>query len=140
MGRRGLAIVLFGSLLGACGPKSPREQIEGRGQSVASWAATAVMIGRTWLQGDVPTVYAQKTLRSAGTQVTSARTSLERSARGEPLALAAIDRYGRLARLLARMAAAVGTDDRAAVARLLAQLPEEAQSIRALRRQSQSGG
>jgi hypothetical protein len=49
----------------AAGCQSPREKAGDALKSVASWAATSAMVGRSWLGGEVPTVYAKQTLDAA---------------------------------------------------------------------------
>lgn len=46
----------------ACNVRSPSQQINQELETVGSWAATAHLVGESWLRQDVPVVYAKQTL------------------------------------------------------------------------------
>ena len=116
--------------LSACGPKPACQQVESSGRSVSSWAATADMVARRWIEGDVPTSYARDTLTQGERQVQQAAATLQEAPDADPAALA---RYEQLAVVLARMDRAIGNDDARGLARLAGILPAIGRHIDALR-------
>jgi len=109
--------------LAACGAGSVCKQIARSDKTVASWAATAAMVGQRWAAGDVPTSYARNTLAKGARQMRSEAAALARSAGGDPLVETTSTRYVQLAAVLTRMEALAGTGNKAEVAQLAAALP-----------------
>ncbi|BCL34487.1 hypothetical protein [Nostoc sp. MS1] len=56
------------TLLTSCNNSSSKEDLKKEIQSVTSWAATTGMVGNAWLQGNIPSKYAQQTLDKAQTE------------------------------------------------------------------------
>lgn len=112
------------------------QQIESKGRSITSWAATAQMVARRWIAGDVPTAYARNTLGKGAQQVRSAAMKLARApAPAEPVAQAARARYEHLAAMLAEIDTAIGKNDEDAVAKIAAGLQPIQQQVSGLRNQ-----
>lgn len=116
--------------LSACGPKPACQQVENSGRSVASWAATADMVARRWIGGDIPTSYARDTLTQGEQQVRQVAASLQKAPDADPVALA---RYRRLSVVLAQMDQAIGKGDTSGLTRLAGTLPAVGRQIDALR-------
>lgn len=125
--------------LAACGPQPACKQIESTGRSITSWDATAQMVARRWIAGDVPTAYARNTLEKGAQQVRSAAMKLARApAPADPVAQVARARYEHLAAMLSEIDAAIGKNDKATVARIAAGLPPIKQHLGALRTRCQA--
>lgn len=122
--------------VGACGPKPACRQIEDKGKSVASWAATAEMIAQRWDAGDIPAFYAHMTLAKGEQQIRSATMKLEQAQNGNAArVMAARARYRQLAATLSRLDAAIAKGDRSESAGLAARLPAIGKQLGALRDQ-----
>jgi hypothetical protein len=61
---RASAMTLACFIVAGCGGPSEKDW-----QSAASWSLTAVVVGRYWADGDVPTPYARRALKKAADEL-----------------------------------------------------------------------
>lgn len=75
-----VSLLLLLTILGGCSSKSSSDELNKELQTVQSWAATAHLVGDTWLRGDVPTAYAKRTLSTTQKELQNELNNLSQKA------------------------------------------------------------
>jgi|SRR5918911_4977980 uncharacterized protein YPO0396 len=118
-----------------CCTRSPADQLKTELQTVASWTATAHMVGDAWLKGAVPHAYVTKTLVNARETLQEETKTIEEL---KPEAGAELlDQTRNVGQLVEQMRAAIEKKDNQTLAQLLKQLEAEEQAVKAT---AKSGG
>ena len=79
-GIRSASLLLVLTILSACSSKSSADEVTKELQSVKSWAATAHLVGDSWMHQDVPTAYAKQTLSKAQQELQKEQDNLSQKA------------------------------------------------------------
>lgn len=136
--RRVCCLVLLTLALTYC-TRPPADQLKNELQTVASWAATARVVGEAWLKGDVPHAYATKTLSNAQETLQEEAKTIEelKPEAGTGLRDQLLNQTRSAAQVIDQMRAAVEKRDHQALAQLVKQLEAEEQAVKAT---AKSGG
>lgn len=122
--RRKLPVLLLIPLLtlSSCG-QSPAEELQAETQIVASWVATARMVGEAWTKGSVPDAYARRTLETAQESLKEATETLAEAEEipAEQLTRAQ-EQIRNLQQTMSQMQAATERDDKPALQQSLNEL------------------
>lgn len=122
-------LLLLLKLLLACSSQSSSEDLAKELQTVKSWAATAHLVGDSWMRGNVPEAYTKQTLEKTQEELkhetdTLSKLSIESSQRDTVL-----EQLKRLENTVAQMSKAVEQKDQKAIAHQIQQLSLEEQTI-----------
>jgi len=79
-GIRSASLLLLLTILSGCSRKSSADELTKELQTVKSWAATAHLVGDTWIRGDVPTAYAKRTLSTTQKELQKEKDNLSQKA------------------------------------------------------------
>ena len=122
-----------------CCTRSPADQLKTELQTVASWTATAHMVGDAWLKGAVPHAYVTKTLVNARETLQEETKTIEelKPEAGAELRAQLLDQTRSVGQLVEQMRAAIEKKDNQTLAQLLKQLEAEEQAVKAT---AKSGG
>lgn len=125
------SVLLLLSTVTACSSQPSADKLAKELQTVTSWAATAHMVGDSWLRGTVPTVYAKQTLQTAQEELQKETSALAKAApvgdRTQVLA-----QLERLKYTLRQMAATVEQKDRSGLTQQVQQLALQEQALKRL--------
>lgn len=121
-----LALLL--TTLTACSAPSAAEKRTKELETVASWVATAHMVGDAWLQNAVPAVYAQQTLHSTQQELHKETDAIAKvtSTQERSQVLAKLQR---LEQTIGQMSTAVAQNNRPHLQQQLQQLTVQQQAI-----------
>ncbi len=119
-------LAAFAVLTGCGGTPSSRRLADDL-KSCASWAATAQLIGESWLSEAIPRAYAGDSLSAGREEISTAIETARRAGRAD-----AVAPLQELEKSLTAMADAVGRQDRAALRAQLASLAEQKENLAAL--------
>jgi hypothetical protein len=122
-----------------CCTRSPADQLKDESQTVASWAATARMVGEAWQKGSVPHAYALETLSNAHKTLSDETKTIEelKPEAGAELRDQLLNQTRSINQVIEQMRAAVEKKDNQALAQLVKQLEAEEQTVKAT---AKSGG
>ena len=130
---RSWGILYLTILLISCGSQSSADQLAKELQTVASWIATAHMVGKAWNDGNVPTPYTQRTLQAAEESLQEEADKLTQTSKIPPnTRRTALELLRNVKTTLGQMQPAVEGGDRTALSRQLNQLEMQRQRVIAL--------
>lgn len=124
-------LLLLLSTVAACSPKQKASELTKELKTVTSWAATAHMVGDSWLRDTVPTAYAKQTLQRTQKELQKETSSLEKvaPARDRTKVLEQLQRLGYTVR---EMTVAVERKDRYIMTQQIQQLSTQEQAFNVL--------
>ena len=127
---KGMLLLL--TLLTACSSKSSGNDFAKELETVTSWVATAQMAGEAWINGNVPTVYAKKTLSKVRKRLHSETDTLAHSSTDLRQRSDVSRNIERIESTVGQMSRAVEQKDRNALAKQLQQLSTQQQTLTTL--------
>ncbi|HEY9672163.1 MAG TPA: hypothetical protein V6D11_12005 [Waterburya sp.] len=130
-GIRSASLLLVLTILSACSSKSSADEVTKELQSVKSWAATAHLVGDSWIRKDVPTAYAKQTLSKAQQELQKEQDNLSQKAPPQSRAMF-IAQVQHLQATVAHMSEAVEEKNSQAMSQELQQLSAQEQSVSTL--------
>lgn len=117
--------------LNACSSQSAADRMRQELQTVASWVATARMVGEALKSGNVPPAYAARTFEAAGRNLQEESRTLEKTSALPPTERAGAQaEIARLQQIVSQLKAAVESKDNAALSSAIEQLRVEEQSLK----------
>lgn len=125
---RGGSLLLL-TLLTACSSKSSVDELTKELQTVNSWAATAQMVGDSWIRGVVPTAYAKQTLSTAQKELQKETGTLFKASIAPSQYRTILEHLQRLQSTVGDMSKAVEQGDKTALAQQLKQLSTQKRTI-----------
>lgn len=127
-GIRSASFLLVLTILSACSSKSSVDEVTKELQSVKSWAATAHLVGDSWMHKDVPTTYAKQTLSKAQQELQKEQDNLSRKAPPKSRAIL-IEQVQHLQATVAQMSEAVEKKNSQAMNQQIQQLSAQEQMM-----------
>jgi hypothetical protein len=124
-------LLLLLSTVTACSTQPSTAHLAKELKTVKSWAATAHMVGDTWVQGSVPSAYARQTLQTAQTELQNESKTLAKVAPVGQRA-SALSTLHQLDQTVGQMAAIAAQHDKAAMSSHLEQLSIQEKAINQL--------
>jgi|ERR687885_590851 hypothetical protein len=130
-GIRSASLLLLLTILSGCSRKSSADELTQELQTVKSWAATAHLVGDTWIRGDVPTAYAKRTLSTTQKELQNELNKLSQEAPPQSRATL-VAQLQRLQSTVKQMSKAVEQKNAMAMQQQIQQLSAQEQSISTL--------
>jgi hypothetical protein len=119
-------------LVTGCGSQSSADNIREGLKAVRSWAATAHLLGDTWMAGSAPTPYATQTLLAAQQRLQEARARLQSQSIPADARGALLGQLQNLEKTVGQMRAVIQQGDHSALAQQIGQLSAEEKTIASL--------
>ncbi|GAA6623218.1 hypothetical protein [Scytonema sp. NUACC26] len=128
-------LVLLLPMITACSSQPSARDLAKELETIASWTATAQMVGEARLKGSVPTVYAKQTLQTTQKELDKESKTVAKVAPAQARTKV-IEQFQQLQQSVVSLEKAVETDDRTTLTHSLARLSTQKQALERLMKTS----
>lgn len=135
-GTRLIPIVVILSIT-ACNSQPTSQKLSQEIETVSSWAATAHLTGESWLNQDVPTIYAKQTLEKSRDELKKETKTIRKIAASSNQS-SIQNQLQQLQSTIASLATGIDQQDRQAVTQSLRELSNQEKALHSL--SEQTGG